>query len=196
MIKHHVIYIPGITDDIYRVQSTALTTWRLYGVHPHLHVMPWAGKGRYEDKLTSLVVEIDRYSESGKVSLVGASAGASAVINAFMERRDKVSAVVIICGKINGPETVSAKTYSENPAFETSMHQLQSNLKKLTSRDKHKMLSLYSPGDRTVPYESTVISGVDERALPAVLGHGQAIFYCLTVGAPIVISHLKRQAAL
>lgn len=193
-MKHHVIYVPGILDDIYH-QSWAVKAWRLHGVHGHTHLMPWAGPGDYGPKMQRLLDEIDRYRAQGhKVSLVGASAGASAVINAYVERKSDITGVVYFVAKIQAPETVSDRVYAENPAFRTSMDQLQTNLKKLTASDKAKMHSFYSPGDNYVPYEATVIEGVEEDRLPP-LHHGRAITYALTLGAPKLLAPLKKLAA-
>jgi pimeloyl-ACP methyl ester carboxylesterase len=193
-MKHHVFYVPGILDNKWHVQGFLVATWRLYGFQSHTHPMPWAGEEPYQPKFQRLLAAIDEQTEKGnKVSLVGASAGASAVINAYIERADKISGLVYICGKINGPETVSDETYSKNPTFKTSMQQLQVNLKLLAAADKQKMLSLYSQADIACPYPATTISGVEEKALPR-LRHGRAIIYTLSFGAPIVINHLKRQA--
>jgi pimeloyl-ACP methyl ester carboxylesterase len=190
--QHHIIYIPGILDDIYHAQSLAAATWRIYGMHGHCHPIPWAGQEAWGVKFKRLLAEIDRYKAEGhEVSLIGASAGASAVLNAYAERRDSIKGLIYICAKINAPETVSEKTYAENPAFKTSLELLQRNLKKLTAKDKAKMLSLYSPSDNTVPYPATVINGVEERRLPA-LHHGRAIMFALTFGAKGMTGFLKK----
>lgn len=193
MMKHRVIYVPGILDDIYHAQGLAVKTWRLYGVHGHCHPIPWAGNEAWEPKFNKLLAEIDRYTDEGhEVSLIGASAGASAVLNAYIERPESIKSLVYICGKINFPEKVSQKTYAKNPAFKTSLELLQKNLKKLNSKDKAKMLSLYSPVDWTVPYPETVIDGVEERKLPA-LRHGRAIMYVLTFGSGSLIKSLNEK---
>ncbi len=191
MKQHHVIYVPGILDDKFWIQGMLIRFWRLYGVHGHCHEIPWAGPEAWQPKFQRLLDEIDRYADQGhRVSLVGASAGASAVLNAYVERRHKIHRLAYICAKINAPETVSDKTYTENPAFKTSLYQLQDNLKKLTAADKAKMHSYYSPKDGTVPYAATVIKGVDEARLPA-LRHGRAILYSLSFGFPKLKRFLK-----
>ena len=195
MKQHHVFYVPGILDDKFHVQSALVATWRLYGISSHTHPMPWAGDETYEPKLKRLLAAIDtRLAEGHRVSLVGASAGASAVINAFVERPEKITSLVYICGKINRPESIGQELLNKNPAFKTAMQVLQKNLRKLTADDKRAILSLYSPADTTVPHTDTQIIGVKEQPLPK-LGHGWAIIYSLTVGAPTIINHLKRQAA-
>ena len=194
MKQHHVIYVPGILDDKLLVQSSLIRFWRFHGVHGHCHEIPWAGPEAWAPKFRRLLDEIDQYAEQGHhVSLVGASAGASAVLNAYAERKDSITGLVYICAKINAPETVSDKTYAENPAFKTSLSQLQDKLKTLTPADKTKMLSLYSPGDKTVPYAATVIQGVEERGLPR-FNHGKAILYGIGLGAGSMLGFLKSNA--
>ena len=118
-----------------------------------------------------------------------------AVLNAYVAMPDKITGVVLICPKINGPETVSKKTYAENPAFKESLERLQLNLNKMTSHDKStQLLSYYSPADGTIPYAGSHIPGVPERRLPA-LRHGRAIVYALTFGAPSFIRFLRQLEA-
>lgn len=158
--------------------------------------MPWAGQEAFGPKFQRLLKEINNYAGQGHtVSLVGASAGASAVLNAYVAAPDKINGVVLICPKINGPETVSKKTYRQNPAFKESLELLQINLPKLTAHDKAtKILSYISPADGSIPYAGSVIPGVPEKRLPAVR-HGYAIVYALTLGAPGLIRFLKRLQA-
>jgi pimeloyl-ACP methyl ester carboxylesterase len=187
----HIIYVPGIADNIYHVQSMLLRIWRLYGVHGHCHEMPWLGPISYELKFQSLLDEIDKHTAEGhEVALIGVSAGASAVLNAYVARPDKIKGVVLLCPKINYPATVSPKTYAKNPAFKESLEQLQDNLGKLTAHQKQRILMCYSLGDGTVPYEASTIPGVQERRLPS-LKHAQAILYGISFGAPGILRFLK-----
>lgn len=189
--KHYVIYVPGIRDDMFHVQSLLIQIWRLQGVRPVMFAMPWSGRGAFEPKLARLVSKIDRYKQAGHtVSLVGASAGASAVLNAYVQRKDAVSAVVYICGKINRPDTVSRQTYDKNPAFRTSLRELQHTLSRLTAADKNKCASFYSAIDTTVPYSDTTIGGVRETKLPA-FRHSWAILYALSFGSHELLRAVK-----
>ncbi len=193
MKQHHVIYVPGILDDIYH-QKLIVKTWRLYGVRGHCHVMPWLGPEDYWPKFQRLLDQIDGYRAKGHlVSLLGVSAGASAVINAYVERKDDITGVICAVAKINGPDTVDDAVYAANPAFKTSMETLQISLPKLTPADKAKMHSFYSPRDGYLPHAATIIPGVSETRLPP-LRHGWAITYCLTLGAPKLLKPLKRLA--
>lgn len=191
--QHHVIFVPGLGDNIWG-QGFYVRLWRLHGVHGHLHEIPWKGQGAWEPKLQRLLHEIDTYAEQGyRVSLVGASAGASAVLNAYADRKDKITGVAYICAKINAPETVSEKTYAKNPAFKTSLYALQGVLKKLTPEDTAKFHSFYSPGDNYVPYKATTVQGVSESKI-FPLRHGPAIIFSLALGARQILSPLKNLA--
>jgi hypothetical protein len=157
-----------------------------------MFTMPWRGSEAFEPKLSRLLAKIDGYRERGyTVSLVGASAGASAVLNAYVLRKNDIQGVAYICGKINRPNTVSDRLYARNPAFKTSLAQLQRILDKLTGRDKRKLHSFYSPADTTVPYADTIIEGVSEHKLPA-LGHMWTILYALSIGSGKLLRLLKR----
>ena len=189
--KHHIIYVPGIGDDIYRIQGFLVWWWFIYGVRGHVHEMPWTGKGEYQPKHEKLLALIDKYANQGhKVSLVGASAGASAAINAYIARRDQINSVAIICGKINEPETISESFYSRNAAFKESMYALQENLKKLTASDKSKFRNYYTPNDQVVTYVCSFMHGVQEISLRP-MRHGQAIIYSVSIGARKIIKGLK-----
>lgn len=187
-----IIYVPGIKDDFLYVQSCLIQFWRFRSIRPVLLTMPWSGEEPFEPKLARLVAKIDNLRRQGhKVSLVGASAGASAVLNAYAQRNEALESVAYICGKINHPGTVSSRTYAYNPAFKASMLQLQKTLHLIGDTDKRKLCSFYSPADQTVPYADTVVKGVTEKILPP-LGHPWAILYAISFGSGQLIQSLKR----
>lgn len=189
--RHYIIFVPGIRDDLLYVQSFLIQCWRFCGVRPVMLTMPWLGAEEFEPKLARLVSRIDNYWRQGhRVSLVGASAGASAVLNAYSQRNNEIESVAYICGKVNHPDTVSNKTYDQNPAFKTSMLQLQNTLSLFSKADKRKIRSFYSTADTTVPYMDTVIGGISEKRLPS-FGHMWAILYALSFGSVRLLQALK-----
>lgn len=193
--QHHIIFVPGILDDYHKIQSRSILFWRLFGVFGHCHVMPWRGNEDYEPKAQRLRELINDFLGQGHtVSLIGASAGASAVLNIYIERPDKIRGVALICPKINHPETVRQATYAANPAFKTSLEILNQNLIKYSVASKSLTTTYFSRKDGLIPYDDIHIPGVRERALPG-LKHGYAIFYALTLGSFSIISRLKRQAS-
>lgn len=186
-----IIYVPGIHDDIYHAQSLMLIPWRLFGVRGHCHVMPWLGKQSYEPKLQSLHEEVNSYrAQNHRVFLVGASAGASAVLNLYAEHPSELAGVALICPKLSHPETVRAAIYEANPAFQTALTILQPNLGLLGRREKARMAIYYSPKDGVIPYEDSSLPGVKEYSLPPVR-HGFAILYAITFGAFRLCTRLK-----
>lgn len=189
--QHHIIYIPGIGDDRLGVQSLIVKFWRLYGVYGHCHPMPWAGRGAYGDKITLLLTEIDSYAAAGhRVSLVGASAGATAALNAYVVRRSTLRGVILVCAKLNHPETVSPRLLQKNPAFKLALAATQANLKSLSVADKQRFHLFYSVHDSYVPHRDSYIFGVPEDALPT-RGHAFSILFCLTLGFPKLLSVLR-----
>ena len=117
--RHIVLYVPGLGDNNPTGQSFAVNLWRFYGVRSWTVALHWADQSEtWEQKFNRLLVVIDeKLAEGHSVSLVGTSAGAGAVINAFAARKGRISGVVTICGKIHNPETIGDGYRRENPAF-------------------------------------------------------------------------------
>jgi pimeloyl-ACP methyl ester carboxylesterase len=192
-MTHHVIYVPGLGDAKAQGQELVTKLWRPLGVQGHYVPLRWAVDEPWKLKLQHLLDAIDALSKTGTVSLVGTSAGASAVLQAYALRKDKVAGVVCICGKINHPETVNPRYYTENPAFKDALAQLQAALPGLSAADRDHILSIHPLWDGTVSPADTILPGAHERTLLTV-GHPFSIFCALTFGAPGMMRFLKRQA--
>lgn len=193
-MKHFVIYIPGLGDNKYLIQGIFVWSWRLYGVKSVTRTMNWADGEAFEQKLTRLLTEINEHLAKGhKVSLVGASAGAGAVLNAYAVRPDQIAGVVSICGKILHAETVSDRTYSHNPAFKQSMDILRSSLEKLGATERAKILNLHPMHDPTVPVEDTKIEASQEKTMKTA-GHSMGILVALSFYGRTICKFLKQQA--
>jgi pimeloyl-ACP methyl ester carboxylesterase len=140
-----------------------------------------------------LIALIDKLSEDGsKVSLVGTSAGASAVLVAYAARMDKVVSVACVCGKVNHPETIHPARFVENPAFKQSLAELQTALPKLNQAARARIMSVHPLQDGSVPPADTIIPGADERTILSV-GHAFSIFVAMVFYAPVMMHFLKRQ---
>ena len=97
MEKYVAIIIPGL-GEIERF-SLLSSHWRKYHVEPVLHRVGWHGSEHFEARLAKIVARIDSFSTTGtKVSLIGCSAGGSAALNAFLERKNTVHKVISLCG--------------------------------------------------------------------------------------------------
>jgi hypothetical protein len=194
------IYITGLGDDAgsrnVAWQKKILRLWRLGGVKTTLFRMGWGENESFEKKLERLLEVIDKLDERGhKISLLGVSAGASAAVAAFVLRSRTISGVVFICGKLARPEAVQKSYFIENPAFYTSMQQLEVNLAKLKPVDKHKMLSIRPLYDQTVAVRDTKIAGVHSKLIPTLF-HTPSIALGITIFSLVVVSFLKKQAKI
>lgn len=191
-MKTHIIYVPGILDDIGHVQGTLVKLWRLRGVRSYTHSMPWVGEPDITAKQSRLHDLIEEVAALGqRVYLVGASAGASAVLNAYVDNRTKVDGVCLICPKVNNADNVGSKISKKNPSFIQSLDILEGNLAKLNKNDKSKIITFLSPRDGIVPHQDSKIPGVAENSLPP-LRHNVAILYALTFGFSKILRELSR----
>ncbi len=193
MQRHAVIYIFGLGDQRATGQTLAVRVWRMYGVTPEVFHTYWATPGKLADKLAGLLARIDTLTEQGyTVSLVGTSAGASAAIHAYAARQDKVHRVVCVCGKLQNPETISAYTYTKNPAFREAMETLDQSLQTLSAEKRSRILSIRPVADNIVPPADTVIPGAASEQVPTT-GHALSITFCITVYAGRLLRFIKSQ---
>lgn len=192
MSRLHIIYVPGLGDSKPHAQQFIPGYWGLFGVTGYYLPIRWSS-GAFAPKLERLIGKIDELAAKGdRVSLVGTSAGASAVLVAYAARPDKVAGVVCICGKINHPETVEPWRFAENPAFKESLAQLQQVLPALDRAARARIMSIHPWYDDLVPVADTRIPGATEKTIPAI-GHVFGIFVALVFCTPIIIKFLKRQ---
>lgn len=192
--KHTVIYVPGLGDARVRGQRLLFSSWLLWRVQPVLFRMNWAD-GEFAPKFQRLLGLIDSYHDAGhRVSLVGSSAGASAVINAFAVRKDALCGVVCICGKLNNPENIGKDIRRDNPAFVESAYMVQHSLDALDfDADRSRIQSRYALFDPIVPKEDSVIAGADNRMVPTI-GHATSIASQMLFGAPFFVKFLQQRS--
>lgn len=189
-MKHHLIYVPGLGDRFSYGQDIAINFWRFYGFSPHYLALKWRKNDGMEVKLDKIFSKIDELSRNGsKVSLVGASAGASAVLNAYAKRKSLTS-VIYICGKINRPEAVGTQIYQVNPDFKRSLAVLKGNVDSLSAAELSKILNLHPVTDQTVAPADTQIAGVTEQIVPGRT-HATGIFAGIIFGAPKIAKFIR-----
>ena len=119
---HKVIIIPGLGDET-RIPKFLTSHWRSYGLEPVVFAMGWRdGEESFRLKLLRLVKLIDGFVRNGdRVSLVGTSAGGSAALNTYMERKNKIHRVITVCSRLRvgpmmGIRSFASKTKS-SPAL-------------------------------------------------------------------------------
>lgn len=173
------IYVPGLGDQRAMGQDSAVKDWAKQGIDFEYQPLGWGDGESFDPKLERLCTSIDRlYETSGKVALMASSAGASAVLNAYISRPDKVRCVVSICGKIQNPVTLRTIDFKQNPAFEESLKRLPRTLEQFSPSQLDTVLSVHSLYDRRVPVADTKIPGAHEMTIPMV-GHVASIAFAL-----------------
>ena len=187
----YVIYVPGLGDHHSRLQQLAISTWRVFGLKPLAFPLGWADGEAFQPKLERLVNKIDELSKDGDVSMVGTSAGASAVLNAFAQRKDNVRKVITICGKIQHPETIHEWRFKKNPAFRGSIELLPSSLNALSSKDRQRILNLYPLHDGIVPASDALLEGAHKKLIPTI-GHAFSIGITTLLGGYTIAKFIKR----
>lgn len=183
----NVIYVPGLGDKRPYGQAFITKFWRLVGLRVHYFALNWADGEAYEPKFKRLLAKIDSFD---KVALVGVSAGASAVLNAFAVRPHLVG-IVCISGKIKNPQTIHPRRFELNPAFKESVFGVQTSLKKLKPTDRRRIMSIHPLYDQTVPIKDTFINGAIERVV-YVRGHITSIYYTIIFKPKTIADFLKR----
>lgn len=191
----HLIYITGIGDQNIGRQRKLVNTWRWYGVEFEIFQVLWADGEPWKPKFERLLARIDSLVADGKdVGLVAVSAGASAAINAYAARKNIITGVVLISGKVNKPETIGGRYRSQNPAFVTCANDCPAALATIAAEDRERILSRYAIIDEVVVASHSVIKDARNRISPTI-GHLPTIALQISLGAPSFIKFLKRQAA-
>lgn len=191
-MKHVILYIPGLGDHNLGGQQKVLRLWNLYAVRTEICAMNWLVDETWVTKLQRLLDRIDFYTKQGsKVSLVGISAGANAAMQAYVQRRDIVQRVALVCGKFQYPETVHPLRYKMNPCFREAIESSVEVLPTLTNPDKQKFKSFRPIYDNFLPYRETTIPGVQNATMPVVM-HVGGIIYAITIGSWRIVRFLKK----
>lgn len=188
--EHHIIFVPGLGGATFLFRRAA-ASWKKRGVTPHVFDPGWKdGEVLFKPKLKRLAGVVDTLHATGnRVSLIGTSAGGSAVINAFGERKDKIVKVVNVCGRLRAGKDVfpslnmAAKT---SPAFRDSVLMAEKRETGFSSRDRAKILTLRAAYDEIVPASTSPIEGARNIIVPSV-EHMLSIALAMTVfSAPII----------
>lgn len=176
MKSHHIIYIPGLNDQhpLNRNLSAVVPLfWKQYGITMHVLRLHWEEGDSIAPKLRTITNMIDTLVAQGySVSLIGQSAGGSAALNAFYEKRDMVTGIVNITGRVRAGEGVTptldeAAKYS--PAFKESVQLFEKEYEpKLTSHERKRIMTIKPFWDKRVPKSTVAIPGAINITLPLI----------------------------
>lgn len=187
--KHYAIVVPGLGDETWKIRLIT-NHWKRYGLEPVIHNIWWkSGEKHFEPKLKKLINLIDRLSRSGRVSLVGASAGGSAVLNAFIRRKDKIGRVVTVCsmlrrGTERGFRSFETRSASSS-AFRESLLMLEKEEPKITRGDRKKIMAIRALFDELVPGNTAYVKGATNKQIKSV-EHVFSIWMALSFYKPLI----------
>lgn len=193
MTKHIVLYVPGLGDTNISGRQKLLATWRYKNVRIEACSMNWQVDEPLTHKLERLVARIDELQSSGqKVSLIGESAGASAVINALKLRPNMLNAVILLCGKSQHPDRIGIHLRHKNPRLYESVALSHEYIQTMPIEQKAKVLNLHPIADPVVPVWETKIVGVRNAKMPS-FGHATSIVFGMTIWSFRIVQFIKKQ---
>jgi hypothetical protein len=195
--EHFVIVIPGLGDGV-RILEIATKHWINHEIDPVAVKMRWRDGEDFEPKLERLVESVEKLSEKGKVSIVGTSAGGSAALNLYLERKDRIHKVVNVCGRLRvgthiGIHSFEARSAS-SPSFAQSVRLLEKRMEQFSEADKLKIMTIHPLfGDELVPANTTTIEGARNIVIPT-LEHDFSIAMALTLLSKPLINFLNERS--
>jgi hypothetical protein len=191
-VRTHVIYIPGLGDGYDGTRRMLLSLWRYRNISVELVQMSWAVEESFEMKRQRVYDAIDSARALNKrVVLIGESAGGSMAVNVYGARRREISRVVTLCGKNTHPETVALKLYQKNPAFRTSMNNVNESIAALDLETRQRFTSIVPLYDPVVPVHETLLADCRKVRVFA-FGHLVAILLLISALSSIVVREIRR----
>lgn len=192
--EHHLVIVPGLSDQSL-LQKKAMELlplyWKRYGVVGHVVAPNWEDGESFKIKLRKILKVIDKLVDKGyEVSVLGLSAGGSAALNAFAERKKVLGGVVNGTGRLREGRNVRpslAWAARNSQAFAESVLLFEhKNEPTLAKSDRKKIMTLRPLLDEVVPSPTVAVPGADNRTIP-VVGHLLGgVYLGLVMGKDIV----------
>lgn len=181
-MQHCLIIIPGLGDNA-ALTETATKGFEKNNISIFIHKAPWNDiKESFDKKLDRLVNLIDNYHSKGfLVSILGISAGASLVLNAYTIRKDKINKVICVCGRLRTGNDLAHWFYpwsKRSPAFYKSVINSEKNQRLFTNKDSRQFLVFNAIYDDLVPLKTSFLERAENIRVPMV-GHLFSIFYVM-----------------
>ena len=189
-----IIYVPGLGDKNLQGRQRALKLWRYRGVKVQVFGMDWSVDEPWATKLSRLNEHIvSLKSENTSITLIGESAGASAVTQALASNPHLIDGVVLLCGKSQYPELLGDSFTRPNPSLKDAVRSSSIAIAGLTPDQKTQMLNLHPVLDFIVPVKETRILGVKNSTIPMV-GHITSIAFGITAWSWRIIRFARQRA--
>ncbi len=181
---HKILLIPGLGDQSAHLRFI-MKYWKKFGLDVTVYPVGWRDGEAFTPKLNRLLQLVDGFVKDGHtVSLIGNSAGGSAVLNVFAVRKDVIHRVINICGRIRTGTTKGFRSFesrtSSSPAFAESIKMAETAEKAFTIKDRAKIMTIRPIFDELVPDDTLTIKGATNIQIP-MLFHSSGILSALTV---------------
>jgi len=196
--ERHIIYVPGLRDQHLFNKSLARLyplVWKPQGFHFHTISPHWEEGISFTPKLKMITNKIDELSVGANhIYLLGVSAGGSAVLNAFSQRRDLISGVVNVVGRLRAGVNVKPsldKATKISPACRESILSFENqNEPTLSEVDRRKVMTLRPVWDETVPKSTVSLKGAKNIVVPMV-EHSLGGIAIMTIFSPMIVKFFK-----
>lgn len=191
---HQVIIVPGLGNEN-KGHGLLTRWWKVFGTEVYVCGLNWKiEENGFEEKLEKIIGLIDKlYDKNKKLSLIGTSAGGSAVLNAFFARKNKIHKVINICGRLRSGDGLFysfAQATAKSPSFNESVLRAEKLEPKLTKEDRQKIMTVRPIFDEIVPGETVGIKGAKSIVLPSV-EHALSGLFALTLFSHPIIQFIK-----
>lgn len=191
--QHTVIYVPGLGDTNISNRKKILGLWHYKNIELIAHTVKWHIDEPWTAKLNGLLDSIDKQLALGKsVSLIGESAGASAVMQALQHRADSITAVILLCGKSQHPDRLGHQLRRINPRLYEAVSGSHTYIQTMSDSAKAKVLNLHPLVDPVVPVHETKIHGVKNIQMPS-FGHAISIVFGMTIWSFKIVKFIRIQ---
>ena len=192
---HYVFFVPGLGGEtsLFRL---AVHSWKRFGFIPIVHDVGWKdGEEKFGPKLEKLLSRIDTiHATGGIISLIGTSAGGSAVLNAFTQRTEKIHRIVNICGRLRAGNSVYPTLENaslKSNSFKESVMMFETNEPNLTNDERKKIMTIRSLFDETVPTTTISVRGAQNIQIVSV-EHNLSIALEMIVYAGKLVEFLRK----
>ena len=135
------------------------------GLEPIVYSVGWRdGENEFLPKLKRLMGLIDKLVGKGNVvSLLGTSAGGSAVLNAFIERKNVVHKIINVSGRLRTGPVTGFRSLNQKQHQVLRLHTIrlfEAREETLSAVDRRKIMTVRALfGDELVPSETTILQG-------------------------------------
>jgi len=188
--KHYIIIIPTIMDDALAIRVFT-KFWYLIGFTPIVLKFGWRNindESDFTQSINRIITEVDQFSKSGTVSLVGCSAGGNIAINVFSKRTHIARRVINVCGAL---KSTGISSKFDTQTYVNSLKLCEKTLLEMDGEKKKRIMTIHPRfGDEFVKKETVITDGARNVTVPTY-EHMFSIFMSLTLFSKKIFKFLK-----